>query len=96
MTTTPAPATTPDTRALRLAAAGGLLLLAVCFVCTCALALADAVGGDGVGGGFLTAGMWALGLGALTGAAALIVPRRGLVIAAYVLAVAGPLLALMD
>ncbi|WP_406060870.1 hypothetical protein OG462_24935 [Streptomyces sp. NBC_01077] len=97
--TTPAPApasTAPNTRALRLTAAGGFLFLAVCFVATVVVVLEDAIGGDGAATGFITAGFWGLGLGALAGVAALIAPRKGLVIAQYTLAITAPLLALMD
>ncbi|KQX59384.1 MULTISPECIES: hypothetical protein [unclassified Streptomyces] len=94
--TTGTPATGPSTRALRFTAAGGFLFLAVCLVVTGALGLLDAVDGDGVDDGFMAAGFWAVGLGAATGVAALIGPRKGLVVAQYALGAAGPLLALMD
>ncbi|MGY3850962.1 hypothetical protein ACWV2X_37915 [Streptomyces hydrogenans] len=96
----PAPRTadpnSPGATALRVMAGLGLLLVAVCAVATMAVTLTDAVSGDGVGGGFVTAGFWAVGLAALAGVAALAVPGRALVAAQYVLALAGPLLALMD
>ncbi|MFB7027578.1 MULTISPECIES: hypothetical protein [unclassified Streptomyces] len=88
--------TAPSTRTLRVLALCGFLLLAACLVLTAALGLTDAVEGDGVGGGFLTAGFWALALGAAAGAAALAVPRRALVAAQYALALAGPFLAALD
>ncbi|WP_272952011.1 hypothetical protein [Streptomyces filamentosus] len=44
----------------------------------------------------MAAGFWAVGLAHLLGVAALVVPRRALVTAQYALALAGPLLALMD
>ncbi|MER6097759.1 hypothetical protein ABT154_18250 [Streptomyces sp. NPDC001728] len=84
------------TRALRFTAVGGFLFLAVCLVVTGALGLLDAVDGDGADDGFMAAGFWAVGLGAATGAAALINPRKGLVVAEYALGIAGPFLALMD
>ncbi|MFE2558975.1 hypothetical protein ACFXGT_23700 [Streptomyces sp. NPDC059352] len=95
MTTTP---TTygPSPLTLRLTAAGGLLLLLACLVLTGMITLRDAVEGDGSGGFFIAAGFWALAAGATAGVAALIVPRRGLVIAQYCLAIAGPFLAVMD
>ncbi|MFB7281834.1 hypothetical protein ACFCZV_32570 [Streptomyces hydrogenans] len=86
----------PDATALRVMAGLGLLLVAVCGVAVMAVTLTDAVSGDGVGGGFVRAGFWAVGLAALAGVAALAVPGRVLVAAQYVLALAGPLLALMD
>ncbi|MFI6420202.1 hypothetical protein ACIBG6_22730 [Streptomyces sp. NPDC050842] len=94
-------ATTDDTTGptpftLRVTASFGLLLLLGCLVATGAITLADSIDGDGVGGMFIVAGFWALVAGALAGVAALIVPRRGLVIAQYCLAIAGPFLALMD
>ncbi|MBX9423711.1 MULTISPECIES: hypothetical protein [Streptomyces] len=96
-TTTTTPDTTgPAPLALRLTAAGGLLLLLACLVLTFMIVLKDAVEGDGVGGLFITAGFWALAAGALAGVVALIAPRRGTVIAQYGLAIAGPVLALMD
>ncbi|MGW6537940.1 hypothetical protein ACWGBV_17985 [Streptomyces sp. NPDC055051] len=101
MTTPPHPAPAPDPYgpgplALRAFAGFGLLLVAVCVMATMAVTLTDAISGDGVGRGFVTAGFWAEGLAALAGAAALAVPRRALVVAQYSLALAGPLLALMD
>ncbi|MFI9213036.1 hypothetical protein ACIGW7_33520 [Streptomyces sp. NPDC053253] len=94
---TTGPATTgPTPLALRLTAGGGLLLLAACLVATFMITLVDAVQGDGRGGIFITAGFWALLAGAVVGVAALIVPRRGLVIAQYCLAMGGPFLALLD
>ncbi|MET9673576.1 hypothetical protein ABZY68_10850 [Streptomyces sp. NPDC006482] len=92
--TTDTPGPTPFT--LRATASFGLLLLLACLVATFAITLRDAIEGDGSGGIFITAGFWALAAGALAGVAALIVPRRGLVIAQYCLAIAGPFLALMD
>ncbi|MFH9953527.1 hypothetical protein ACH4OX_04800 [Streptomyces roseolus] len=97
--TTPHPAPdpyAPSTLALRAFAAFGLLLVAVCALATMMATLDDAVSGDGVGGVFVTAGFWAVGLAAAVGVAALVVPRRALVTAQYVLALAGPVLALMD
>lgn len=94
MTTTTADA--PSPRALRLTAAGGLLLLLACLVFTGMITLRDAVEGDGAGGVFIAAGFWALSFGHLVGLVALFVPRRGLVIAQYCLAIAGPFLAVMD
>ncbi|MEU2119382.1 hypothetical protein ABZ567_27890 [Streptomyces sp. NPDC016459] len=87
---------TPGPRALRVIAGCGFLLLAACFVATVVLVLGDAIEGDGVAQGFVTAALWALVLGALTGVAALIAPRKGLVIAEYALAITAPVLALMD
>ncbi|WP_405856280.1 hypothetical protein OG361_22820 [Streptomyces sp. NBC_00090] len=93
--------TTPDTTGptpftLRVTASFGLLFLVACLVATFMITLRDAVRGDGGGGVFIAAGFWALAAGAVAGVAALIVPRRGLVIAQYCLAIAGPFLALMD
>ncbi|MFD4377766.1 hypothetical protein [Streptomyces sp. NPDC058486] len=101
MTTPPHPTTSPDPYALsplalRAFAGFGLLLVAVCTVATMAVTLDDAISGDGSGGGFVVTGFWALGLAAAAGVAALVVPRRALVVAQYALALAGPLLALMD
>ncbi|WP_024759918.1 hypothetical protein [Streptomyces exfoliatus] len=97
MTTTPTTDTTGLTPlGLRLWASFGLLLLVACLVATGAITLSDAIDGDGSGGFFIAAGFWALVAGAVAGVAALIVPRRGLVIAQYCLAIAGPFLALMD
>ncbi|MFJ5076428.1 hypothetical protein ACIP8Z_17735 [Streptomyces sp. NPDC088553] len=81
---------------LRLTAGAGLALLLACLVFTFMITLGDAIEGDGSSGIFITAGFWALALGAAAGVAALIVPRRGLVVAQYCLAFAGPFLALMD
>ncbi|MCX5392320.1 hypothetical protein [Streptomyces sp. NBC_00094] len=92
--TTDTPGPTPFT--LRVTASFGLLLLVACLVATFAVTLRDAIEGDGSGGYFIEAGFWALAAGAVAGVAALIVPRRGLVIAQYCLAIAGPFLALMD
>ncbi|MFC7975105.1 hypothetical protein ACFUT3_07680 [Streptomyces cinereoruber] len=95
--TDPAPdPTAPSTRALRVIALCGFLLLAGCLVLTAVLGLVDAVEGDGVGGGLLTAGLWSLALGAAAGTAALAVPRRALVAAQYALAFAAPVLAALD
>ncbi|KQX10670.1 hypothetical protein ASC82_23740 [Streptomyces sp. Root431] len=94
--TTGTDTTGPTPLALRLAAGGGLLLLAACLAATFMITLADAIQGDGRGGVFITAGFWTLLAGAVVGLAALIVPRRGLVIAQYCLAIGGPFLALMD
>ncbi|MGA5494793.1 hypothetical protein ACPCSP_10545 [Streptomyces cinereoruber] len=88
--------TAPNTRALRVLALCGFLLLAGCLVLTAVLGLVDAVEGDGVGGGLLTAGLWSLALGAAAGTAALAVPRRTLVAAQYALAFAAPVLAALD
>ncbi|MFH8711806.1 hypothetical protein OHB11_17000 [Streptomyces zaomyceticus] len=86
----------PSRRALRVVAGCGFLLLAACFVATVVVVLGDAVEGDGAARGFVTAAFWSLGLGAATGVAALVEPRKGLVIAEYALALLGPVLALMD
>lgn len=86
----------PSALALRAFAGFGLLLVAACTVATMAAILTDAISGDGVGGGFITAGFWAEGLAAAAGVAALVVPRRALVTAQYALALAGPVLALLD
>ncbi|MFE5709921.1 hypothetical protein ACFQ7J_03710 [Streptomyces sp. NPDC056501] len=93
-TTTDTAGPTPFT--LRVTAGFGLLLLVACLVATGMITLGDAIEGDGRGGIFITAGFWALLAGAVAGLAALIVPRRGLVIAQYCLAIGGPFLALMD
>ncbi|MFE7548316.1 hypothetical protein [Streptomyces gardneri] len=93
-TTTDTPGQTPFT--LRVWASFGLLLLVACLVATFMITLRDAIEGDGAGGMFIVAGFWALAAGAVAGVAALIVPRRGLVIAQYCLAIAGPFLAVMD
>ncbi|MFF5787137.1 hypothetical protein ACFY8P_19470 [Streptomyces sp. NPDC012693] len=95
-TTTTTDTTGPTPLTLRLTAACGLLLLLACLVLTFMIVLTDAVEGDGVGGLFIAAGFWALAAGALAGVVALIAPRRHIVIAQYCLAVAGPVLALMD
>ncbi|WP_432114672.1 hypothetical protein [Streptomyces sp. S1] len=94
--TTATDPTAPSPRALRVLALCGFPLLAACLVVTAVLGLTDAIEGDGVGGGFLTAGFWSLVLGAVAGAAALAVPRRALVAAQYALAFAGPVLAALD
>ncbi|MFI8255909.1 hypothetical protein ACWEPA_29125 [Streptomyces filamentosus] len=86
----------PGATALRVLAGVGLLLAVVCVLATAAVTLDDAVSGDGSGGVFVAAGFWAVGLAHLLGVAALVVPRRALVTAQYALALAGPLLALMD
>ncbi|MCX4982572.1 hypothetical protein [Streptomyces sp. NBC_00572] len=86
----------PSPRALRVIAGCGFLLLAACFVATFIAVLSDAIQGDGAAKGFVTAAFWTLVVGALTGVAALIAPRKGLVIAQYVLAITAPVLALMD
>ncbi|WP_282697191.1 hypothetical protein [Streptomyces sp. CC208A] len=94
-----APATdpyAPSATALRVIAGIGLLLVAACWVATMVVTLTDAISDDGVGGGFVTAGFWAVGLAAVAGVVALAVPRRALVAAQYALALAGPVLALMD
>ncbi len=88
--------TAPNTRALRVLALCGFLLLVGCPVLAAVLGLVDAVEGDGVGGGFLTAGFLAPALGAVAGAAALAAPRRALVAAQYALALAAPVLAALD
>ncbi|MFD3661828.1 hypothetical protein ACFWVF_14720 [Streptomyces sp. NPDC058659] len=95
-TTTTTDTTGPTPLTLRLTAGCGLLLLLACLVATFMITLGDAIEGDGVGGMFIAAGFWALAAGAIAGVGALIVPRRGLVIAQYCLAIAGPFLALMD
>ncbi|MEW1903727.1 hypothetical protein [Streptomyces sp. NPDC086147] len=92
----PATPTAPSTRAPRVLALCGFLLLAGCLVLTAVLGLTDAIEGDGADDGFLAAGFWALALGAAAGAAALAVPRRALVAAQYALAFAGPFLAALD
>ncbi|WP_432060683.1 hypothetical protein [Streptomyces sp. S1] len=94
--TTATDPTAPSPRALRVLALCGFPLLAACLVVTAVLGLTDAIEGNGVGGGFLTAGFWSLVLGAVAGAAALAVPRRALVAAQYALAFAGPVLAALD
>ncbi|MEK9523782.1 hypothetical protein ACIOMM_21530 [Streptomyces sp. NPDC087908] len=86
----------PSPRALRIIAGCGFLLLAACCLATVVAVLVDAVDGDGAAKGFATAAFWTLLAGAVTGVAALIAPRRGLVTAQYLLAVAAPLLALLD
>ncbi|WP_055601051.1 hypothetical protein [Streptomyces aureus] len=86
----------PSPRALRVLAGCGFLLLAACFLATVVVALGDAMEQNGTSEGFITAAFWTLLLGALTGVAALIAPRKGLVIAEYALAIAAPVLALMD
>ncbi|GHG34054.1 hypothetical protein [Streptomyces zaomyceticus] len=102
MTTTPLDPTdapdpyAPSRRALRVVAGCGFLLLAACFVATVMVVLRDAVEGDGAARGFVTAAFWTLFLGALSGVAALIAPRKGLVIAEYALAIVAPVVALMD
>ncbi|MFG2840594.1 hypothetical protein ACGFZH_39325 [Streptomyces zaomyceticus] len=104
MTTTPLDPTdapdagpyAPSRRALRVVAGCGFLLLAVCFVATVVVVLRDAVEGDGAARGFVTAAFWTLFLGALSGVAALIAPRKDLVIAEYALAIVAPVVALMD
>ncbi|MFE1550273.1 hypothetical protein [Streptomyces sp. NPDC058718] len=95
-TTTTTDTTGPTPFTLRVTASFGLLLLVACLVATFMITLADAIEGDGRGGIFITAGFWALLAGAVVGVAALIVPRRGLVIAQYCLAIGGPFLALLD
>ncbi|MFD8012694.1 hypothetical protein [Streptomyces sp. NPDC058955] len=90
------PGTALNSTNLRVLAGLGLLLVAVCTVATMMVTLDDAISDDGVGGAFITAGFWSVGLAALAGVAALAVPRRTLVAAQYALAVAAPLLALMD
>ncbi|GAA3071028.1 hypothetical protein GCM10017562_42760 [Streptomyces roseofulvus] len=95
-TTDTIPGTALNSTNLRVLAGLGLLLVAVCTVATMAVTLTDAISDDGVGGAFVTAGFWAAGLAALAGVTALAVPRRTLVAAQYALAVAAPLLALMD
>ncbi|MFE5831495.1 hypothetical protein ACFQ67_14075 [Streptomyces sp. NPDC056488] len=92
----PAAPAAPSTRAPRVLALCGFLLLAGCLVLTAVLGLTDAIEGDGADDGFLAAGFWALALGAAAGAAALAVPRRALVAAQYALAFAGPFLAALD
>ncbi|MFE4590571.1 hypothetical protein [Streptomyces laurentii] len=81
---------------LRIAAGCGLGLLLVCAFLTVAAVLDDAVGGDGASGGFSTAAFWAVALSGVAGLAALVAPRKGLVIAQYVLALGAPVLALLD
>ncbi|MFH9723073.1 hypothetical protein ACH4M4_08890 [Streptomyces sp. NPDC017254] len=101
MTTTPADLTgptdpnAPSPRSLRVIAGCGFLLLAACLVATVVVVLEGAIGGDDVVPGFATAAFWALCLGALVAVAALIAPRRGLVIAEYSLAITAPLLAVI-
>ncbi len=85
-------------------ALGGFLALFVSFVLTAVVALEDAIGGDGVSGPAVTAGFWAVGLGAVAGALAAVLPgsvlgygaRRGAVVLQYALAVIAPVIALMD
>ncbi|BAU85132.1 hypothetical protein SLA_4244 [Streptomyces laurentii] len=102
MTTTPepeAPETVTDAAdrlGLRMVAGCGLALLLVCAFFVVTAVLGDAVGGDGVSSGFSTAAFWALALSGVAGLAALAVPRKGLVIAQYVLALGAPVLALLD
>ncbi|MFE6100995.1 hypothetical protein ACFVQ4_13620 [Streptomyces laurentii] len=81
---------------LRIAAGCGLALLLVCAFLTVVAVLGDAVGGDGASGGFSTAAFWAVALSGVAGLAALVAPRKGLVIAQYVLALGAPVLALLD
>ncbi|MEV3990521.1 hypothetical protein AB0J57_16595 [Streptomyces sp. NPDC049837] len=94
----------PSTRAVRVFAGIGLLLLAVTFVGTLVILLRQAYVGDGANGPLTELAMWSLGLSGLVGLWALCLPRdaishavrRGAVLAQYALAVAGPLLAVVD
>lgn len=96
--------TSPSSRALRFLALGGFLALFVSLVLTGIVVLDDAISGDGVGGPAAAAGFWAVGIGAAVGLAAAALPRAVLpyqprkyaVTLEYVLAVAAPVLALMD
>ncbi|MFH8838590.1 hypothetical protein [Streptomyces sp. NPDC017868] len=106
--TTPTTPATDDlariTRILRFTALGGFTALLGLFFFTVVLVLGDAVDGDGAAGGFTTAALWMFPVGAVAGLIALLTPRdlmptgprRALVIAQYVLAVAGVVLQLMD
>jgi hypothetical protein len=95
--TTTATATDAANRVgLRIAAGCGFGLLLVCAFLTVAAVLDDAISGDGVSSGFSTAAFWAVALSGVAGLAALVAPRKGLVIAQYVLALGAPVLALLD
>ncbi|MEU7020405.1 hypothetical protein ABZ990_07065 [Streptomyces sp. NPDC046203] len=85
-----------NARALRVFAGFGFVLLFVCAFGTGAVVLGDAVSGDGVAGGFASAAGWALVLSGVTGLAVLFLPRKALLIAQYALALAAPVLALLD
>ncbi|WP_328943278.1 hypothetical protein OG259_18560 [Streptomyces sp. NBC_00250] len=101
MTTTPTDSTgpidpyAPSPRSRRVIAGFGLLLLAACFVATVVVVLIGAIEGEDVSAGYFTTAFWSLGLGALAGVAALIAPRKGLVIAEYSLAVMAPVVVLI-
>ncbi|MGW4704029.1 hypothetical protein [Streptomyces sp. NPDC004285] len=103
-TTTPADDPARTTRTLRFAALGGFAVLLALLVLTAALALGDAVGGDGRSGAFTTAAFWTFPVGAGAGLTALAVPRdlmatgprRALVVAQYALGAVGVLLQLLD
>ncbi|MFD8542416.1 hypothetical protein [Streptomyces sp. NPDC059649] len=94
----------PSTRAVRVFAAIGLLVLAVAFVVFCIVVLHQAYSGDGASGPLLEVAEASMWLSAIVGLFALCLPsdavshtaRRGAVRLQYALAFAGPLLAAVD
>ncbi|MGW1837696.1 hypothetical protein [Streptomyces sp. NPDC002067] len=107
--TAPTPPAAPDpfapsTRALRVFAGLGFLLLAVAYGAFVIVVLQQAYSGDGASGPFLGASQLSMGLSAVTGLAALCLPtdaithtaRRRTVTLQYALALTGPALAAID
>ncbi|WMX45749.1 hypothetical protein [Streptomyces roseicoloratus] len=102
--TNPTDPTSPSVRALRAMAFGALALLVLCALLTAAAVLQDAIGGDGVNGGFAAAGGWSLAASGFCALLAAAAPRDAMayraraitVTAAYALAILGPVLAALD
>ncbi|MFE7894342.1 hypothetical protein [Streptomyces sp. NPDC057412] len=102
-----APATdpfAPSTRAVRVFAGIGLLLLAFAYGAFLVIVLDQAYSGAGTSGPLVGVARWSMGLSAIAGLLALCLPdaavspaaRRGAVATQYVLAFAGPVLAAVD
>lgn len=94
----------PSTRAVRVSAGIGLLLLAFAYGAFLVIVLDQAYSGAGTSGPLVSAARWSMGLSAIAGFMALCLPdasvspaaRRGAVATQYVLAFAGPVLAAVD
>lgn len=94
----------PSTKAVRVFAGIGLVVLAAMVVGTVVIMLRQVLGGDGRSGPLMELALWSLGLSGVLGLWALCLPhdavghgvRRGAVFAQYALAVGGPLLAAVD
>ncbi|MEU4845576.1 hypothetical protein [Streptomyces gilvosporeus] len=94
----------PSTRAVRVFAGIGFLLLAVAYAVFIIIVLNQAYSGDGASGPLVDPAQWSMGLSAVAGLLALCLPsdalshaaRQGTVRLQYALAFAGPVLAAID